>query len=112
MTSNRVGSEDSAAKSDFRVAKRKLAHRCLMALHSRASTVSRVSDQAPSADEVIPLVQFGPTLSSSHCAYDEYPLDEYTTVHIQKDFCLFLDLDGSVTFEVHTTTYRFFTMFG
>ena len=62
-------------------------------------------------DEVIPLVQFGPALSVTHCAYNEYPLNAFTTVGIQKDVCLFLNVDGAVQFEIHTTTYRF-TMFG
>ena len=82
-----------------------------MALHSRASTVPRVSDQAPSEDEVIPSVQFGPDPPIQHCDYDEYPLDEYNTVRIEKDVCLFLNAEGVVQFEIHTTTYRF-TMFG
>ena len=62
-------------------------------------------------DEVIPLVQFGPALSITHCDYDEYPLNEFTTVRIQKYVCLFLNADGAVQFEIHTTAYRF-TMFG
>ena len=82
-----------------------------MALHSRASTVPRVSDQAPSEDEAIPSVQFGPDPPIQHCDYDEYPLDEYRTVRIEKDVCLFLNAEGAVQFEIHTTTYRF-TMFG
>ena len=77
-----------------------------MALHSRASTVSRVLDQALSADEVIPSVQFGPAPPITHCDYDEYPLDEYRTVRIEKDVCLFLNAEGAVQFEIHTTQFR------
>ena len=60
---------------------------------------------------MIPLVQFGPALPITHCGYDEYPLDEYTTIRIEKDVCLFLNTDGAVQFKIHTTTYPF-TMFG
>ena len=68
-----------------------------MALHPRASTISRVSGQAPSEDGVIPLVQFGPAPPIIHCDYDEYPLDEYTTVRIEKDVGLFLNAEGRLT---------------
>ncbi len=84
-----------------------------MASDSRASSVCRVSDQTSSEDEVIPLVQFGPALPVPYCGYDEYPLDEYTTVRIsvEYDSCLFLNPDGSVAYEIHALTYRF-SMFG
>ena len=84
-----------------------------MASEPRASSISRVSDQATLENAVIPSVQFGPVPPVPHCGYDEYPYDKYTTIRIsvEHDSCWFLNSDGSVAYEVHKVTYRF-TMFG